>query len=55
MGLNVLGWRNVPVDKRVCGKDALSSLPDIQQIIITGVTSCMKMSLKKNYMWLDFT
>ena len=35
-GLNVLGWRHVPIDKSVCGKDALASLPDIQQIIITG-------------------
>ena len=34
--LEVLGWRNVPIDKKVCGKEALSSLPDIQQIIISG-------------------
>ncbi len=34
--LEVLGWRKVPIDKKVCGKEALSSLPDIQQIIISG-------------------
>ena len=36
LGLDVLGWRSVPIDKRVCGKDALASLPDIQQIIVSG-------------------
>ena len=55
MGLNVLGWRNVPIDKRVCGKDALSSLPDIQQIIITGSDELHENEFEKNYMWLDFT
>ncbi len=36
LGLKVLGWRVVPIDKKVCGKDALASLPDIQQIIVSG-------------------
>ncbi len=34
--MEVLGWRDVPIDKKVCGKEALSSLPDIQQIIISA-------------------
>jgi glutamate synthase (NADPH/NADH) large chain len=36
LGMEVLGWRNVPINKKVCGDDALKSLPDIQQIIISG-------------------
>ena len=36
LGMEVLGWRNVPINKKVCGKDALASLPDIQQIVISG-------------------
>jgi glutamate synthase (NADPH/NADH) large chain len=36
LGMEVLGWRSVPINKKVCGKDALASLPDIQQIIISA-------------------
>ena len=36
LGLQVLGWRVVPINKNVCGKEALASLPNIQQIIISG-------------------
>ena len=36
LGMEVLGWRSVPINKKVCGKDALASLPNIQQIIISA-------------------
>ena len=32
-GLEVKGWREVPINKKVCGKEALSTLPVIEQII----------------------
>ena len=35
-GLIVEGWRKVPIDKKVCGKEALKNIPDIEQIIITA-------------------
>jgi glutamate synthase (NADPH) large chain len=33
-GLDVVGWREVPVDASVCGEIALSSLPRIEQLFI---------------------
>ncbi|NRA42640.1 MAG: glutamate synthase large subunit [Pseudomonadales bacterium] len=33
-GLQVLGWREVPVDSSVCGPIALESLPSIQHVFI---------------------
>ena len=47
LGLDVLGWRNVPVDKKVCGKDALASAPDIQQIIVSGNDSLHENEFEK--------
>ena len=35
-GLIVEGWRKVPIDKKVCGKEVLKNIPDIEQIIITA-------------------
>ena len=36
-GLYSIGWREVPVDKSVCGPIALDSAPQIEQIFIGGV------------------
>ncbi|MCG8669258.1 MAG: glutamate synthase large subunit, partial [Pseudomonadales bacterium] len=33
-GLNVVGWRVVPIDSSVCGRIALESLPQMEQIFI---------------------
>ncbi|MFK5915599.1 MAG: glutamate synthase large subunit [Woeseiaceae bacterium] len=35
-GLTIAGWRIVPVDKSVCGTEALKSLPQIEQIFINA-------------------
>ncbi len=35
-GLTVLGWREVPVDASVCGRIALDSLPQIEQVFINS-------------------
>ncbi len=35
-GLEVLGWRVVPVNKGACGEQALTSLPQIEQIFINA-------------------
>ncbi len=35
-GLDVLGWRTVPVDASVCGSIALQSLPQIEQIFVNA-------------------
>lgn len=32
--LNILGWRQVPIDTSVCGEVALASMPKIEQIFI---------------------
>lgn len=34
-GLNVAGWRIVPVDPDACGKNALRTLPHIEQVFVT--------------------
>ena len=33
-GLKVLGWREVPTDREVCGEIALASLPRIEQVFV---------------------
>ncbi len=33
-GLTVAGWREVPVDPSACGRDALATLPRIEQIFV---------------------
>ena len=35
-GLDVLGWRKVPVNKSVCGDDALTNIPVIEHVIISA-------------------
>lgn len=35
-GLQVVGWREVPVDTSVCGEIALAGLPRIEQLFIDG-------------------
>ncbi len=35
-GLAVLGWREVPVNKAACGEQALTSLPQIEQIFVNA-------------------
>lgn len=35
-GLQVLGWRKVPVDTRACGEEALRSLPGIEQVFVNA-------------------
>lgn len=35
-GLEPIGWREVPVDKSVCGEIALTTLPRIEQMFIEG-------------------
>lgn len=37
-GLEVLGWREVPVDPSACGEEALKSLPRIEQLFVNGPT-----------------
>ncbi|GMR16068.1 MAG: glutamate synthase large subunit [Gammaproteobacteria bacterium] len=35
-GLTIAGWRVVPVNKDVCGEEALKSLPQIEQIFVNA-------------------
>jgi glutamate synthase (NADPH/NADH) large chain len=35
-GLEVAGWRDVPVDPSACGEQALATLPDIQQVYVNA-------------------
>ena len=35
-GLDVAGWRDVPVDESVCGAEALASLPVIRQVFVNA-------------------
>ncbi len=35
-GLEVLGWREVPVDPSACGEEALKTLPHIEQIFVNA-------------------
>jgi glutamate synthase (NADPH) large chain len=37
-GLEVLGWRDVPLDTSACGAEALKTLPQIKQIFINAPT-----------------
>ena len=46
-GLEVKGWRDVPINKNVCGKDALSTLPLIKQIIISAPDSMLESDFEK--------
>ncbi len=38
-GLQVVGWRAVPVDKSVLGEIALSTLPHIEQVFVNAATT----------------
>ncbi|MEC9205777.1 MAG: glutamate synthase large subunit [Pseudomonadota bacterium] len=46
-GLVVEGWRKVPINKKVCGKEALKNIPDIQQIIITADDDVLESDFEK--------
>jgi len=35
-GLEVAGWRKVPVDPRACGQEALKTFPAIEQVFVNG-------------------
>ena len=35
-GLEIIGWRGLPIDSKSLGKTALSVMPDFKQIFITG-------------------
>jgi len=35
-GLSVAGWRKMPIDSSVCGKEALASLPTIEQVFVNA-------------------
>ncbi|MGB5511988.1 MAG: hypothetical protein WBM87_09795, partial [Woeseiaceae bacterium] len=36
IGLEVAGWRQVPVDPAACGDKALATLPQIEQVFVNG-------------------
>ena len=36
-GLQILGWRTLPIDSKSIGKTALSVMPDFEQIFISGL------------------
>ena len=38
-GLDVLGWREVPVDPSACGDESLKSLPRIEQVFVNAPAS----------------
>ena len=46
-GLKVKGWRDVPINKNVCGKDALATLPVIKQIIVSAPDSMLESDFEK--------
>ena len=46
-GLDVKGWRDVPINKNVCGKDALSTLPIIKQVIVSAPDSMLESDFEK--------
>ena len=46
-GLVVEGWRKVPINKKVCGKEALKNIPDIQQIIVTADDDVLENDFEK--------
>ena len=46
-GLVVEGWRKVPINKKVCGKEALKNMPDIQQIIVTADKKILENDFEK--------
>ena len=35
-GLEIIGWRDLPIDSKSLGKTALSVMPDFKQIFVTG-------------------
>ncbi len=36
IGLEVAGWRSVPLDRSVCGDEALRTLPNIEQVFVNA-------------------
>tara|TARA_Y100000590_G_scaffold286981_1_gene322971 strand:- start:92300 stop:96769 length:4470 start_codon:yes stop_codon:yes gene_type:complete len=47
LGLNVENWRVVPINKKVCSKDTLKNMPDIQQIIVTASDDIIESEFEK--------
>lgn len=47
VGLRSAGWRAVPIDSTVCGDEALSSLPRIEQIFVNAPASLMDDELER--------
>ncbi len=37
IGLEVAGWREVPIDTSVCGEQALATLPRIEQVFVNAI------------------
>jgi len=46
-GLDVKGWRKVPINTKVCGKETLKSIPDIQQVIVTAPDTMIESDFEK--------
>jgi len=46
-GLEVKGWRDVPINKNVCGDDALSTLPIIKHVIVSAPDSMLESDFEK--------
>ena len=46
-GLDIKGWRKVPINTKVCGKEALKSIPDIQQVIVTAPNEITESDFEK--------
>tara|TARA_B100001559_G_scaffold84288_1_gene70114 strand:+ start:3768 stop:8222 length:4455 start_codon:yes stop_codon:yes gene_type:complete len=46
-GLIVEGWRDVPINKKVCGEEALETIPIIKQVIVTASESTLESEFEK--------
>jgi len=46
-GLQILGWRNLPINSASLGKTALSVMPDFQQIFIAGLKNEQELVLER--------
>ena len=46
-GLQVLGWRDLPIDAKSIGKTALSVMPKFEQIFVAGINSEFDLDLER--------
>jgi glutamate synthase (NADPH/NADH) large chain len=46
-GLGLVGWREVPLDKSVCGGEALATLPRIEQVLVNAPTGMDRAVLER--------